>query len=127
MTVMDFLELSSYCPLNLIKLEAFQNYYGVTFSEEAEGCFCALPDGEFLTTNSNRFAHVLDSDSILFSEELICKDFGKKNLLPLIDLGDGVYVCYIGKEQVWGCYSLADRCLFCIAATLPELLSEIAL
>ena len=127
MTIVEFIDLASYCPINLTKLEAFERFYGVTFSEEAEGYFCALPDGEFLSTESERFAHVLDSDSILLSEEQICHDFASNNLLPLIDISDGVYVCYIGKDQTWGCYAIADKCLFCIYPSLTEVLSALEL
>ena len=127
MTIVEFLNLSSYCPINLIKLESFERFYGITFSEEAEGYFCALPDGEFLSAENDRFVHVLDSDTILFSEELISQDFVKNNLLPLIDLGDGTYICYIGRDQTWGCYSIADRCLYCVFQTLPEVFTELAL
>ena len=127
MTIVDFLNLASQCPINLIKLEAFERFYGVAFSEEAEGYFCALPDGEFLEAENGRFAHVLDSDTILLSEELISRDFTDRRLLPLIDLGDGDYICYVGDEQTWGCYSIADRCLYCAFSTLPEVLSELAL
>ena len=120
MTINDFIDWASECHLNIEKLEAFEKFYGVTFSEESEGYFCALPDGEFLTVADGRFMHVLDSDTILFSNELISREFSKKNILPLVDLSDGVYICYVGGEVGWGLYSIADRALFCTYPTFEE-------
>lgn len=125
MTIADFLDLSIKCPINIDKLEAFERFYGVSFSDEAEGYFCALPDGEFLTVDSGKFAHVLDSETILFSNELISHDFSKNNIIPLIDISDGIYVCYIGADQMWGCYSIADRAVFCKRFSLVEVIDEI--
>lgn len=126
MTISEFLNIAESSPINLVELDAFEKFYGVTLSDEAAKYFCALPNGDFLTAQNERFMHVLDSETILFANELISTSFAKHKVLPLIDMSDGVYLSYSQDGQCWGFFSIDDQCLFNASPSLPELFTKIA-
>lgn len=96
--------------LNFELIEALEKYYGLSVSEEAAAVFSAFEEGARLDVE--RTATVLASETVLFAEEMLSADFAEERLLPLINLGDGDFLCYVGDTMGWGCYSITDHILY---------------
>ena len=120
MTKSEFVAASQTAVPNTSLVEVIRRKYSLSIPESIGKILSVLPQGGFL--EGDDFCRVMSSAEIASANENLHTDFASKQLLPIIDLGDNIFVVFDGNRQEFGRFSLNDELLYRHSEKLNEIL-----
>lgn len=119
MTKLDFISAAQNAIPNASLMEALKCKYGVSFPESIGRILAVLPQGGFL--EGDDFCRVMSSSEIVSANETLHTDFVGKKLLPILDLGENIFVVFDSSRQEFGRFSLNDDLVYWRSKKLNEI------
>ena len=119
MTKLEFITASQNATPNASLMEALKHKYSISFPESIGKILSALPQGGFL--EGDDFCRVMSSSEIVSANETLHTDFVGKKLLPILDLGDNIFVVFDSNRQEFGRFSLNDELVYWRSCTLNDI------
>lgn len=119
MTKREFIFAAQNATPNASLMEALKHKYSVSFPESIGKNLSVLPQGGFL--EGDDFCRVMSSSEIVSANETLHTDFVGKKLIPILDLGDNVFVVFDGNRQEFGRFSLNDELVYTHSDKLEDI------
>ena len=120
MTKQEFSDAIQTIATNTSLVGAVERKYNVSLPENVGKVLSILPHGGFL--DGNDLCRVMSSSEIVSANENLHTDFVSMKLLPMLDLGDNVFVVFDFNRQEFGRFSLNDELVYKRSATINEIL-----
>ncbi len=122
MTKLEFISAAQNATPNASFMEVLKCKYGVSFPETIGRILSVLPQGGFL--EGDDFCRVMSSSEIVSANETLHTDFAGKKLLPILDLGDNVFVVFDFSRHDFGRFSLNDELIYWRSEKLNDILER---
>lgn len=120
MTKLEFFIAAQNAIPNASLMEALKRKYCISFPESIGKILSVLPQGGFL--EGDVFCRVMSSSEIVSANETLHTDFVGKKLLPILDLGENIFVVFDSSRQEFGRFSLNDDLVYLRSEKLNEIL-----
>lgn len=120
MTKQDFIAAVQEAAPNASLIGAIERKYNVSFPESIAKILSVLPQGGFLAGSD--LCRVMSTSEIILANETLHTDFVGKKLLPMLDLGDNIFVVFDSNRQVFGRFSLNDDLVYRCEEKLSDII-----
>lgn len=120
MTKSEFIAAANKAASNTSLMEVLNRKYSVSFPESIGKILSVLPHGGFL--EGEGLCRVMSSSEIVSANETLHLDFVGKKLLPILDLGDNIFVVFDISRKDYGRFSLNDELVYWRSENLNEIL-----
>ena len=119
MTKLEFISAAQNTTPNASLIKALKCKYGVSFPESIGRILSVLPQGGFL--EGDDLCRVMSSSEIVSANETLHTDFVGKKLLPILDLGDNIFVVFDFSRHDFGRFNLNDELVYKHSGKLDDI------
>ena len=120
MTKQEFINTLEATEPNDSLIGAIDRKFSTSLPDRIGQIVSTLPQGGFL--DGDDFCRVMSTTEIVAANETLHTDFVGKQLIPLFDLGDNVFVVFDCATEQFGRFSLNDELVYRWSEQLDDIL-----